>query len=491
MLAEIKRLLSGVHRRQRLLRSVSWSVSGLFLGAILALVLAGLWRAGVGIVWWTPLATLGGCAVIGGLAGLFAPLALERSAASVDQHYRLKDRSLTALEFAGDDRSDPLRKLQVEDAIDKLHTVDPRSVVPWRRPRWLFGALGVAIVLATVMLFPTQQPVAASVSLETRQLVEEQATYLDETMLKELRDLAKDKEDEDLGQLVKELEDLVEELRDPAVDEREALAKLSMMQQTISASMAAFNLEQVDSAMQSLASSVESAQAMQPLAADLKNQNYDDAADKLEQLDPKKLSNKEKRTVTGNLKKLSQDLAKANLGQLSQSTQQMAEGLEKKNDSKCQGAACKIASLCRKQGLCKSVCQCLGCQLNRLSLCKSQCNKNGCNGTAKSDRPSNNWGTGKTNKPFGELATKLDSRRQQQNITGTQGDGPSEREIMTSPEAKQLATRGYKDRYKEFRKQAEAVLESEPLPLGHRQTVRRYFENIRPTDGEMNFQPAE
>ncbi len=65
-----------------------------------------------------------------------------------------------------------------------------------------------------------------------------------------------------------------------------------------------------------------------------------------------------------------------------------------------------------------------------------------------------------------------------------QGEGPSETETLSTTEAEQIASRGYKERYVKFRKQAEAVLESEPLPLGHRQTVKRYFESIRPESVE-------
>jgi hypothetical protein len=468
-----------------MMRSVRWSGFGLFLGGVAALVFAVLWRIGGEVAWWSPLLAMGLSALAVGFLGLWLPLSWRHSAAKVDAHYQLKDRSLTALQFAEDDRSDPLRKLQVADAITKLDNVDPKNVVPWQRPKWLFASLGTGLAVAAIMLWPVQQPLEASVSPETRELLDEQARHLDETMLKDLKELAEDNDQEDIQKLLSELEELVDDLRDPTVDEREALAKLSMMQQSITAAMAAFNLEQVDQAMQSLAESLESAESMQPLAADLKNQDYDEAADKLEQLDPKNLSNKEKRTVAGNLKKLSENLAKAKQGQMSEFTQEMADGLEKKNDSQCQGAACKLAGLCKSQSLRKSVCQCLGNQLGRLSLCKSQCNKNGGNCVSPSDSPSNNWGTGKSNKPFGELATKIDSTREQLDVTGNQGDGPSEREILTTTEARQLATRGYKERYSEFKKQAEAVLETEPLPLGYRQTVRQYFENIRPTGDEM------
>ena len=66
------------------------------------------------------------------------------------------------------------------------------------------------------------------------------------------------------------------------------------------------------------------------------------------------------------------------------------------------------------------------------------------------------------------------------------GDGPSEREVTSTPEAEQDATRAYSDKYVEFRKKMEEVIDSEPLPLGHRETVRRYFESIRPTNEQSN-----
>ena len=104
---------------------------------------------------------------------------------------------------------------------------------------------------------------------------------------------------------------------------------------------------------------------------------------------------------------------------------------------------------------------------------------------AKTDSPTNSWGLGASNNPFGETKTKLDSTRTEESITGVAGEGPSERETLSSPEARQDAARSYQDRYAEYRKQMEEVLDSEPLPLGHRQTVRTYFENIRPTNGDV------
>jgi len=60
------------------------------------------------------------------------------------------------------------------------------------------------------------------------------------------------------------------------------------------------------------------------------------------------------------------------------------------------------------------------------------------------------------------------------------GEGDVEVESTISGEADENAQRSYQEKYVEYQKLSEAVLESEPIPLGHRQSIRRYFEAIRP-----------
>ena len=72
-----------------------------------------------------------------------------------------------------------------------------------------------------------------------------------------------------------------------------------------------------------------------------------------------------------------------------------------------------------------------------------------------------------------------------QEITGQMsGEGDSEFETMTTEEGKETARRKVKETFAKYQKMSDAVLESEPIPLGHRQTIRRYFELIRPQAGE-------
>jgi hypothetical protein len=101
----------------------------------------------------------------------------------------------------------------------------------------------------------------------------------------------------------------------------------------------------------------------------------------------------------------------------------------------------------------------------------------------KSTRPSSNWGMGISGNVDGEK-TKLDAARKRDQVQGQADEGPSETETTHSPEGRQLAARGYRETYQKYRRMTEAALNSEPIPLGHRQTIRRYFELIRPRGDE-------
>ena len=63
-------------------------------------------------------------------------------------------------------------------------------------------------------------------------------------------------------------------------------------------------------------------------------------------------------------------------------------------------------------------------------------------------------------------------------------------DTTATPEARQQASREYKERHDKMKKAAEAVIDAEPIPLGHRQMVKRYFESIRPSNGDAADKPA-
>jgi hypothetical protein len=431
-------------------------------------------------------------ACVGGLVGLVLGAARSRTAESaarlIDQHYELKDRSITTLEFLSSDRNATnenatAKRLQIEEAQSKLQQVDPSECVriePWNRPlRWAAGlAAGMFIVLALTRggVPPVDaQPVLA--------LAVQQSLSLRETMLPELEELAKEHEDPGIEKLLEELREKVDEMESDTLDENDLMATLSEMELSLAEAREAMQLEMTDAALQSLAAAIKPSDALQQAAKALESKEYEKASEELESVDPSKIGDKQRRAVADNLKKMVAKLGQGKNGQLSESIMELAEGLSSKNMKACKKCLSKLASQCKKQGQCKKFGQCMSCQLNRLSQCKGQC-RSQCqsNIAKKSDSPSTKAGVASSGQPLGDKATNLDGNRQEQQLTGVQGDGASETEIMQAPEAEQNAARAFAGNYDKFRREAEAVLDSEPLPMGVRETVRTYFEAIRPSN---------
>ena len=121
-----------------------------------------------------------------------------------------------------------------------------------------------------------------------------------------------------------------------------------------------------------------------------------------------------------------------------------------------------------------------------LSECKSNCKKDGgikIRKKSKKTTPSSGWDRSVSGNTDGDRTT-LDSARKRDQVKGQMGEGDAETETTHMPEGRQTAARKYSEQYQKYRRMSEAALNSEPIPLGHRQTIRRYFELIRPQGDE-------
>ena len=76
-------------------------------------------------------------------------------------------------------------------------------------------------------------------------------------------------------------------------------------------------------------------------------------------------------------------------------------------------------------------------------------------------------------------------------ITGQPGDGPAETaDAGKSRNGERAAARGPSRKvHQKYQRESEAVLDREPIPLSHRESIRRYFELIRPPAAD-NEPPA-
>ncbi|MEX2138312.1 MAG: hypothetical protein WD894_03575 [Pirellulales bacterium] len=473
--------LQPVRQRQQLLftlRAVAWGA----LASSLALLLAGVgrwlfdWSIAPGVY---VAAALAGPA-IGLVIGLIVRRDWRTAALAVDRHYQLKDRALTALEFLRKDQTTPIHALQLDDAVERLSTVNAREVVPFATPRPFAYAVGMLAASLAVLFLTGNTEVVDARPVEANEIIVAAAERAADE-LQELEEAAREEQDKELEKLVQMLTEKLDEMKLPGVDSREALAKLSEMQAAIQTQQAQYNVGEVDAHLQSIGEALSLAEPLEAAGKALAVGQFDKAADELERADSPPLDRKTEKAVKEKLQAAAKKMSDSGNGALSKAAGEMAEGLGG-DDGKFQEGSKRLAGEARKHARRKKINDLLRKQCECLGECKSECEgTNPANGKGKGGKK---WGLGASGNELADRTPHLGAKQKDQ-LKGKHSDtGEVEVETTHSPEGKQEAQRSYRENYAKYRRMSEAVLDSEPIPLGHRQTIRRYFELIRPQEGD-------
>jgi hypothetical protein len=104
-------------------------------------------------------------------------------------------------------------------------------------------------------------------------------------------------------------------------------------------------------------------------------------------------------------------------------------------------------------------------------------------------------GQGQGNEPGGGIGTshdpttlddptRLQGTRRNMRVEGEASEGPSRSEVILGAADRGFASTPYRDVYTDYENHAEEVLERDEIPSGYRFYVRRYFQLIRPREGE-------
>jgi hypothetical protein len=478
--------LQPVRFRQQLVRAIWLAAWGLLAGSVAALVFA-IAKLFVfpELTNWVSFALPLAAMMLGFIGGLVWRRTVRDAAVAVDDFYTLKDRAATALEFSARSQDSPLHELALADAMTHLEKLNPRQVVPLQMPRVLPYALATfsaALILVGFSIWNSPASASPAAPLE---VVLAQADRLTEEV-KELEEFAAKEKDPEIEKLVKELKAAIEELKKPGTDEREALAKLSEMQAALQTEQAKHNPAAVDAQLQAVGEALALAEPLAEAGQALTSGNYEKAAEELEKAQPPELDRKTEKAVKEKLEQISKQMKSDGQNSLSAATGEMSQGIGGDGKKFSDGSS-KLAGEARKQGNRKKLTDLLKKQCNSLGECKCECEGN-CNSSGKN-------GKGKGGKKAGSAAsggelgekTALFGNKKMEKITGKQSDsGETEIETTHSPEGEQTAQRDYRENYAKYKKISESVLENEPIPLGHRQTIRRYFESIRPDQSETD-----
>lgn len=454
------------------------------------MALIGALRMGLGLTinaWLTGLILVLGPS----LAAVFAWFRVQpptRAAELVDQHYGLKDRTLTALAFAAEQCPSEFQQLQIADAIKRLHELDPRVVVPIEWPRQLRFAAAVTVAAIVLSAWPvTPQPVVAQAEYYPEVVAVADAI---EDELKELNGLAEqlvDKQPE-MKTLADELAEQLKVLKIPGTEPRKALETISEMQSKLAEQLKELDPTAIDTQMKNLSEALSSAEPFRPTSAELQKGDYQKAADELDRLKSPDLDRQEARSTKQKLDEAAKSMDEAGLKELGDAVKQLADAIKDNEVTKLDEATKELANETREQGVRRQVGQKLAKKLGRLGELKSLAQNGDQEGNRnsmqkgknqKSERSSQTFGQGDHGKLDG-AKSELSTTRQIQQLQGTLGDGDSEKEMIQGDQTEETAKRRVQATFGKYQKLSETVLESEPIPLGQRQMIRKYFELIRP-----------
>lgn len=478
------RHLHPVRQRQRWKQLARELERGARIGVGMALVFAVLFRLG-----WFTSTTFGWLALFGipAFSAMITAWKTHRrrgwleTARTVDRHYELKDRTETALALLRRQATHPLieiEQLQIADTLRHLDRLEPEQVIPDVCPRsWRVTA--VAVCATIIMLgWASQTTRLAAEPPQPLPAIVEQAEIVTAD-LRELLEQLPEEHSPEVEELIQELIAKTEELKAPGVDVREALAKLSEMQADLQEAAAELNVVATDEQFQQIGEALQSAESLQEIGQALQSGNYDKAAGELSKFDEPKLDRNESRAVADKLQKASEQAADRGLKKLSDAARQTAEGLDKNDSAKAKSGLSKLGESAKKQSQAKQISRLLKKQSDKLAESKGNAQANA-QGNSPQGRPNQQAGQGSSSEVQGNR-TELAAQRTEEKIQGLKGEeGESDTESISTTEAEGQVKRELREVYQKYRKLSEAVLETEDVPLGHRQTIRRYFEAIRP-----------
>ena len=413
------------------------------------------------------------------------PGSLVTAAKFIDSTCLLKDRIQTALQFLNTPGEDGVRRLQFEDAAAHLSSVDLQSILPLKAPQtWNAAVIGAVAVVLLGFLAAPREILQATVT--PNEVVVEQATQASES-LDELEQFQEEHQDAELGKMLNEMNQHLKVLAHPGTTPKEALAKLSEMEASLQELQQQLSDPAAESQLKDIGEALSLAEPTAAAGAALSTGDMQKAAEELSQLTKPQLDRKTEKAVKEKLEQAQQKAGEHNQTKdIQNSLDRMAKGLSNSNKEQFEDGAKALAEECKQQGKKKELSELLKKQSQFLGECKAQCESESRNLAQGSRKGGNKAGKGSTG--IAGSKTALQKTGNELKLTGQDsGEGDVDKETTTGEIEESEAVRKYRENAGQYEALSESALESESIPLGHRQTIRRYFEMIRPQGSEADI----
>ena len=332
--------------RQRLNRHRLWNtlVWTTVAGAGL-LVLLGLWYTLRGYA--VPGVAIGAtfaAAAIAGLAawrsGLFS---VDAAARASDHFYRLHDAISSYLHFSRSGRSGGYYALQAAQTRDRVEPLDPQSI-RYEPPKR--GIILAACLVAVALPLSLRGPSVAVLREQELEIQTKDATaVINKALAETVEELRKETADPNEKELLdpNKLRKWVDELKETP-DHKEALRQYAELERKFNEARLAVQNKRDEQLLERAAREMEATRETQPLADELKQKNYDKAAEQLSKLAPQQSTEPldKQRKDLARLKAAAQHMAAA--ARASQTSAKDTKSSPSGSDAKSQSASASSKS---------------------------------------------------------------------------------------------------------------------------------------------------
>ncbi len=386
----------------------------------------------------------------------------------------------------------------LNESLVKLKMINWQNVEPVHWPRHSFISLFSLIISLLFIILLYQSHINKSFSNGITPFlhkhIEDVVSTFDEWEKEKPIDIS-----EKEWQKFDELKNTVKNLLDKeSVDKKDALLALNKVEDQLKKIKKSLKNEVISEHSNELADALDQVNGLNKAAAALRKKKFKDAANQVE-IAKKDLKNKKtdkqlaknKKMASKKLNTLADKLKKKGKSGLSKNLSEMSDAIKNNNPKKMSNALGKLKNSFRKEALRKNQRRGIGSMLSQLGKKKKDIGSGkmpGQNSMRKGDASGNKKGLmagkGKGGNPFGKT-TDLQSNREELKLSGNISEGQSEITTLKSEQSNANTLSSEKQiefqQYEELSKQA---IEDESIPRVYRETIRRYFERIRPqTDG--------
>lgn len=477
-------------RRQRLVRTAGLWLRGLAGFLVVALAVMAFFpqfAPGIGLV----LGLVAGGACVSLVVAWIRPIPDHHVARAVDVQFGLPDHTLSASELPPEAGTEWLR-LQHADTVARLTNLDWKTRWPVVWPKFS-AAAGVAVLLLSALVAFRFAFLPVAVTAATSGPNEDAAAI--EEILADWEKAAELTEDPELKALLAELQPLRDQL--PTMNEREMLLALSKLENKLEALRESAAKDSMETSAADMAAALENVDGMGALAAALRRKEFEEAA-KLAEKEAQKLGEKGAKTPAGSdsastqqqMSKASEKLSQSGQHEAASAMNQTREGGQKKDPSQMSKGLARLGQSLAKSGQSQAAQARLGLQLAQLGECKGGMGQKPGEGMGRgmsllpklSEQKGKGKGAGSETDPDrAKAATDLGSERSLEGLTGQAGAGDSLVETLASDTPGSEAPReGRSAQFAQYEKLSQQAITDENLPLAYRESIRKYFEAIKP-----------